>query len=121
MMKKLLLTGIAVLFLATGTAQAASLKANQWASFCNPKNGKEGYVICGYYALGLIDGLTLWKANSSDPINLCIPQEPERRPTGQEIIDVGLAYIAKHPDSKDRPIAVVLREAFEEKWPCIGM
>jgi len=49
-MKKLLLTGIAALFLATGAAQAASFKANQWASFCNPKNGKEGYVICGYYA-----------------------------------------------------------------------
>jgi Rap1a immunity proteins len=119
-MKKLLLTGIAALFLPAGAAQAASFKANKWANFCTSKSEKE-VAMCAFYALGLLDGLILWKVNSADPINICVPEEPEKRPNAKQIIDVGLAYIQKNPESNYRPIAVVLREAFEEKWPCIGM
>jgi hypothetical protein len=119
-MKKLLPTSIAALFLATGAAHAASFKANQWANFCSSKSEKE-IGVCAFYALGLLDGLILWKVNSADPISICVPEEPGKKPTARQIIDVGLAYIRKNPKSNDQAIAVVLREAFEEKWPCIGM
>jgi hypothetical protein len=119
-MTKLLLTGIAALFLATGTARAGTLLAKQWVNFCTSKNEKE-LSMCAFYALGLFDGLVIWKVNSSDPINLCVPEEPERRVSAKQIMDVGLAYIQKNSENNDRPIAVVLREAFEEKWPCVEM
>jgi Rap1a immunity proteins len=119
-MKKLLLAGVAALLLSTGIAHAASFKANKWANFCTSKSERE-VGMCGFYALGLLDGLILWKVNSADPISICVPEEPEKRPNAKQIIDVGLAYIQKNPESNYRPIAAVLREAFEEKWPCIGM
>jgi hypothetical protein len=118
MMRAILI--FAALSLLPGTAHAASLQAKQWANFCTSKNEKE-LGVCAFYALGLLDGLILWKVNSADPINICVPEEPEQRVSAKQIIDVGLAYIRKNPESNYRPIAVVLREAFEEKWPCIGM
>ena len=117
-MNRLLLMSIAALFLATG-ASAASFKANKWANFCTSKSEKE-VGMCAFYALGLLDGLILWKVNSADPVSICVPEEPKERPNAKQIIDVGLAYIQKNPESNYQPIAVVLRQAFEEKWPCIG-
>lgn len=119
-MKKIFLAGVAVLLpLSVGAAHAASFKANQWANFCTSKS--EIHVgMCSLYALGLLDGLILWKVNSTDPISICVPEEPEKKPSAKQIVDIGLAYIQKNPESNDRPIAVVLREAFEEKWPCVG-
>jgi hypothetical protein len=119
-MKKTLLFAIAALFVATVAAHAASFKANQWANFCTSKNDKD-VGMCAFYALGLLDGLILWKANSADPISICVPEEPDKRPNPRQIIGVGLAYIQKNPNSNHQAIAVVLRQAFAEKWPCIGM
>ena len=119
-----LLSGIAALFLATGAAHAASIKANHWAALCTSNMEKE-VLMCGFYAIGLVDGLTLWKANSTDPINFCLPEDGkgEVLVSVKQIVEVGLAYIQKQktPESNFRAIAVVLREAIEEKWPCIGM
>ena len=121
-MKRIFLVGVAALPLLIGAAQAQprSVMADEWASFCTSKSEKK-LGMCGLYAVGLLDGLMLWKANSADPISICMPEEPEKRPNANQIIDVGLAYIQKNPESKYQPIAVVLRQAFEEKWPCTGM
>src|SRR5215472_1419278 len=35
----------------------------------------------------------------------------------KQMVTVTLQYIGKHPESNSRPVAVVLREAFEEAWP----
>jgi Rap1a immunity proteins len=118
-MKRIFLAGVAAL-LSAGAAHAATFKASNWVNFCTSKSEKE-VGACAFYALGLLDGLILWKANSADPISICVPEEPEKRPNAKQIIDVGLAYIQKNPESNDQPIAVVLRKAFEEKRPCIGM
>jgi hypothetical protein len=119
-MTRIICIALALLVLVTSAAQAASFRANQWAISCTSKDERE-LVMCRFYALGLLDGLILWKANSADPISICVPEEPKERPDTKQIIDVGLAYIQKNPESKYQPIAVVLRQAFEEKWPCIGM
>jgi hypothetical protein len=121
-MKKALLAGVAALLVLSASAASAAgtLLAKQWVNFCTSKNERE-LGMCAFYALGLFDGLVIWKVNSSDPINLCVPQEPERRVSAKQILDVGLAYIQKDPENNNRPIAVVLREAYEEKWPCVGM
>jgi hypothetical protein len=56
-----ILAGVAALLLATGAAHAAaSFKANKWAAFCTSKSEKE-VGMCAFYALGLFDGLILWK------------------------------------------------------------
>jgi hypothetical protein len=66
-------------------------------------------------SLGLYDGLVLWNANSEDPIKVCIPEKKNLN-IGR-LVEIGLEYIKKHQDSSPRPIAVVLREAFEEAFP----
>src|SRR5262249_40018700 len=118
-MKKLLLTSIATLFLATGAANAASLKTNIWVSWCSSKDGTEKKAACIAYALGLFDGLILWYANSADPIKICMPRDEEKplNVNMKQVVDIGLEYIRRHPDSGPRPIAVVLREAIEEAFP----
>jgi hypothetical protein len=117
-MKKLLLSGIAALFLATGAAQAdapgPSLKTHAWVDFCT-SNGAVQKVLCRSYTVGLWDGLILWYANSKDPIKICIPEKSFVG--GQQLIDIGLEYVRRHPDSNSRAIAVVLREAIEEAFP----
>jgi hypothetical protein len=96
-MKRIFLAGVAALLLSAGAAHAAaSFKANKWANFCTSKSEKE-VGMCAFYALGLFDGLILWKVNSADPISICVPEEPEERPNAKQIIDVGLAYIQKNP------------------------
>jgi hypothetical protein len=113
-MKKLLLTGIAVLFLATGAARAAgSLKTDVWVDICT---SKDGTAVCTAYALGLYDGLLLWYANSKDPIKICVPEE-RSFVSAKQMVDIGSEYVRRHPDSNSRPIAVVLREAIEEAFP----
>jgi len=73
-MKKLLLSGIAVLFLATGAARAGgSLKTDVWVDMCTSKDGTAKKIACTSYTLGLYDGLILWYANSKDPIKICVP------------------------------------------------
>ena len=113
-MKKTLLTGIAALFLATGTAHAGSIRTDIWVKACTAKEAA-GRTLCMGYALGLYDGLILWYANSKDPIKICVPEKPFV--SGEQLKDIGLGYIRKHPDSNSRPIAVVLREALEEAFP----
>jgi len=71
-MKKALLTGIAALFLATGTAHAGSIRTDIWVKACTAKEAA-GRTLCMGYALGLYDGLILWYANSKDPIKICVP------------------------------------------------
>jgi len=118
-MKKLLLTSIAALLLATGTAHATdyppSLKAGAWVSMCTSKEAA-AKVGCAAYAVGLYDGLILWHANSKDPIKICVPEEKPLL-TRDQLVNIGLEYVKKHPDSNPRPIAVVLREALEEAFP----
>ena len=119
-MRKLLLTGIAALLLATGTAMAQnatpgpSLKADKWAEMCTSQQAL-GKVACTAYAIGLYDGLILWLTNSKDPIKICIPEHSFI--SAKQVIDIGLDYIKKHPDSGPKAIAVVFREAFEEAFP----
>ena len=69
------------------------------------------------YALGLFDGLVLWHANSADPIKICLPPEKPLNVYTNQVVDIALEYIRRHPDSGPRPIAVVLREAIEEAFP----
>jgi hypothetical protein len=131
-MKKLLLAGVAVLFLA-GTAQAGAAGAGgepdvenvqpwigrftaaKWASFCSGAPRTILSPACS--ALGLVDGFTQWKANSADPINLCVPQET----TVMQLVEVGLAYMRNNAGQEDRHVSNMLRDAYKEKWPCIGM
>jgi len=117
-MKYVFLTSIAVLFLATGTANATSLKTDMWVDWCSSKNGTEKKAACTAYALGLFDGLILWYANSEDPIKICVPPgEKSLNVNMKQVVDIGLEYIRRHPDSNSRPIAVVLRAAIAEAFP----
>src|SRR5262245_41517103 len=113
-MKKLLLFGIAALLLTTGAARA-SLKTDVWVSMCTSKK-ETAKVLCTAYANGLYDGLILWYANSKDPIKICVPEEKSFL-SAKQMVDIGLEYVRRHPDSNSRPIAVVLREALEEAFP----
>ena len=103
------------LFLATGTAHAGSIRTDIWIKACTAKEAA-GRTLCMDYVLGLYDGLILWYANSKDPIKICVPEE-KSFVSGEQLMNIGLAYIRKHPDSNSRPIAVVLREAIEEAFP----
>ena len=116
-MKKLLLAGVAMLLLATGAARAAgSLKTDVWVDMCTSKDGTAKKIACTSYTLGLYDGLILWYANSKDPIKICVPEE-RSFVSAKQMVDIGLEYVRRHPDSNSRPIAVVLREAIEEAFP----
>jgi Rap1a immunity proteins len=118
-MKKLLLIGTVVLLTATSaSAQSSSpgpsLKTDVWVDFCTSKDGMKK-IVCTSYAVGLYDGLILWYANSKDPIKICVPEGSFISAT--QVIDIGLEYVRRHPDSNPRPIAAVLREAIEEAFP----
>ena len=118
-MKKLLLISITALFLATSAGAqnsipSGSLKTDKWFEFCNSKE-LTLKALCAAYAHGLYDGLILWHANSEDPIKMCVPESSFLNP--KKMVDIGLDYIKRHGDSGPRPIAVVLREAFEEAFP----
>jgi len=119
-MKKALLTGVAALLLATGASMAQrttpgpSLKADKWVEMCTSQQ-QLGILACTSYAIGLYDGLILWKTNSEDPIKICIPEHSFI--SAKQVIDIGLGYIKRHPDKGTRAIAVVLMEAIEEAFP----
>jgi hypothetical protein len=118
-MKAAIITGIVVLFLATSataqnTAPGPSLKAGKWAEMCTSQQ-QLGILACTSYAIGLYDGLILWKANSEDPIKICIPEHSFI--SAKQVIDIGLDYIKRYPDKGTRAIAVVLMEAIEEAFP----
>jgi len=116
-MKKLLLSGIAVLFLATGAARAGgSLKTDVWVDMCTSKDGTA--------KKNCVHVLYAWLIRRFNPLarefqgpdqNLCARERSFV--SAKQMVDIGLEYVRRHPDSNSRPIAVVLREAIEEAFP----
>ena len=77
-MKKLLLTGIAVLFLATGTASAGNYRpgypSTAWVKECLTPEQIKGDNIhtCRAYIHGLINALAIWQVLSTETAQVCM-------------------------------------------------
>jgi|SRR5215471_11437565 len=99
---------------AQNTTPGPSLKAEKWVEMCTSQQ-LSGTLACTAYAIGLYDGLILWKANSEDPIKICIPEHSFI--SAKQVIDIGLDYVKRHPDKGTRAVAVVLMEAIKEAFP----
>ena len=92
--------------------------------------------VFGGYQHGVISGAAggaFWHANMGRPKNTIIlpplgkmdeliefvmPYCPPEYTTHQQVVSVGIEYLANHPKRRDENIAELLPDAFEEAWPC---
>ena len=100
-----------------GAARAGgSLKTDVWVDMCTSKDGTA--------KKNCVHVLYAWLIRRFNPLvrefqgpdqNLCARERSFV--SAKQMVDIGLEYVRRHPDSNSRPIAVVLREAIEEAFP----
>jgi hypothetical protein len=112
-MKKTLLTGVAALFLATGTAYAADNDTEIFFKACKARSEDKNLKICEWYIVGVLDGFAVSYASSGFHI-LCAP---EHITTGQTI-ELIVAWIINHPQDKQYMGAIVIARALKNAFPC---
>jgi len=89
------------------------LTGNQFLNVCTGTLQGTAKALCFGYVKGLADGLALWRGtHPSAPV--CFSE----RVTGQQLLDVGLKYVAEHPETRDQDLGNLLGRAFFEVWPC---
>lgn len=70
--------------------------------------------ICAGYLTGAEDAMhVIWASNGLDPA-FCKPRGTERRILVQAFVDFARA----HPEKGDLPAALVMLQAYREKFPC---
>jgi hypothetical protein len=90
---------------------------NDWLSRCDGATVAADTVqatYCFSYARGLADGLSIWAIVSPTTAPACIPTETQ----GQQLLDVGMAFLKQHPDMQHLAAGIVLTYSFVEAWPC---
>jgi hypothetical protein len=104
---------IAALMLAPMTAHADTFNntGNELKAHCTEENfSSKGF--CLGFVQGTWNGM-IWTVAMLDK-KLCVP---ENVTTGQ-MRDFALAYIERHPESRDQNAIVLLTTAVAESWPC---
>lgn len=70
--------------------------------------------ICAGYLTGAEDAMhVIWASNGMDPA-YCKPSGTERRILFQTFVD----YVRAHPEKGDLPAALLMLQAYREKFPC---
>jgi hypothetical protein len=88
-------------------ASAYTPTGNDWWYQCKSNNPE-----CVAYVRGLADGLGLWQLIHPETASVCIPEKVE---AGQ-LRDIGMRYLAQHPEIRHEPLSVLLGHAFFEMW-----
>jgi Rap1a immunity proteins len=95
-----------------------ALSGNQMLVDCVPKNGVARYYLCLGYALGLAEGfmtgISTGRKYSRSSFEPCLPETA----ITQQLVDVGLDYIRKHPEKRHFDAGDLLLFAWSEAWPC---
>jgi hypothetical protein len=93
-------------------AGVGGLTGNEWIEHCKSGSaGKNG--ICFAYARGLADAFTL-AGQYVEGVRSCIPKEA----TSEQLRDIGLNFLAKHPELRHLPAGQLLGVAFKQAWSC---
>jgi hypothetical protein len=106
-MKRLFLTGIAALFLATGTAHA-QVTGDVLLKWCSTKNDSK----CDAYLLGVTDTIIAFE-NALSPPGICMPDTDVKQQRA-----VVVPFLKERPQHLKFLVVDVIFKAYEEKWPC---
>jgi hypothetical protein len=108
-MRKLLVAGVAVAALMSGSAHAGSgMTGNELLQECTAK-GYDSQGYCLGIVFGFVTGNTI-EASSS----ICIPEHVNRGQTR----DVVVRYLQQHPEKRHLQIEMLLNDALAEAFPC---
>ncbi len=75
---------------------------------------------CGGYFIGAFDALRIVGAVGSDQQRRAVEICPPDAVSDEQIIDVALAYLQNHPQSRHLQAANLTLRAWREQWPCRG-
>jgi hypothetical protein len=115
-MTKLFLTGIAALFLATGTVHARpSYRSTEWVKECSTpaKISGDNVLTCQAYIHGLINALAIWQYMSPETAIVCIPADADFGKMRDQILPQ--ARKEAHPNTS---ASMLITRILSEQFPC---
>jgi hypothetical protein len=119
-MKRLFLTSVAVLFLATTLVPVSANDTEIFFKACNGRSEDKNLKICEWYIVGVLDGFATSRAvaielNGFPDFHIfCAPKHVT---TGQTI-ELIVAWIKNHPQDKQYTGATVIARALKDAFPC---
>jgi hypothetical protein len=116
-MRKLLLTSIAVLFLATGAtyAEGQGYPSTEWVKECSTpaKSDADSVLTCRAYIHGLINALAIWQYVSPRTAIVCIPVDADFGKMRDQILPQ--ARKEAHPNVS---ASVLITRILSQQFPC---
>jgi Rap1a immunity proteins len=116
MSTRALITSVAVLFLATGTAHARpSYPSTEWVKECSTpaKTVGDNVLTCQAYIHGLINALAIWQYMSPETAVVCIPADVDFGKMRDQILPQ--ARKEAHPNTS---ASMLITRILSEQFPC---
>jgi Rap1a immunity proteins len=118
-MKKIFLTSVAALFLATGTTPASAFSTKDLARMCidmRPKD-REVDVTCSAYIRGVVDTFDAWSIiHEKHGLKklFCLPEEI----TNRIVVEIVIQRLRTHPEDYEYVPVVAITRALNGAFPC---
>ena len=115
-MRKMLLAGVAALFLATGTAHAGpSYPSTEWVKECSTpaKTAGDNVLTCQAYIHGLINALAIWQHMSPQSAIVCIPANADFGKMRDQILPQ-----ARKEARPNTSASMLVTRILSEQFPC---
>lgn len=90
---------------------AQALSGQELFSYCDSNS-------CGGYFIGAFDTLRIVGAVGSDKQRRAVEICPPEAVSDEQVVDVALAYLMRHPESRYLQAANLTLRAWREQWPC---